>query len=827
MTVFAGTGSIRIPMELTNYAERIPLLVAALVASVSTSVFADDSQPALIQTRFAEAPQITSPTGVSVSPGGVVFVSCDPNGVTNTKRLAGKVVRCEDTDGDGRADKFSTFIDAIDSPRGSCYVGDTLYLMQPPMLVAWQDLNHDGVAETRTTLVTNLGQGLKTGGVIHGPNGVRMGIDGWLYLAIGDQGCLDATGTDGSKATLRGGGVLRVRPDGSRLRALVTGTRNIYDVAVDPYLNLFARDNTNDGGGWGTRLHHLTELADFGYPSLFHNFKHEAMPSLADYGPGSGAGMYYLHEPGYPDDFGDALYSGDFNTGLAIHRRKPFEATFQVRQERFMNSPKNIDIDVDGASRIYCASRQGGSFGYASKPFGHVDLIQPSDRTELAVYPNIDASSDQDLIVHLASRSQVTRVNAMRAMVTRGSRPAFTAGLLALAENTETPLYARVAAVMTLKQIDGRKSHAALAEFYEDPELREFIVRALCDVVDEIDEVSRRICLQGLADKNPRVQLRAIVGLSRSADQEGVSAILALASEQRMGFGANNSTDRTSDGDGEGWSTGHRAVPHTALKALVKLNAVGPLLANIDNKELRETALRGLQEIHSEQVVAALAEKVEATNDEELTKLLLLTLFRLYHREAVWDGTTWWQNRPDFRGPYYNGAPWEHTPEVKTAIEAGFNKASPSDYRDLFQQLRLNRVPERELNLEIDFDEALALLGKQTLSQRDFNLLMNAAIDSTRPVQEQLRIYEYFKDGPLPDSYLNRVQILRKWGEAKATQMITRHSSPSVGQSDWLFHLKPLSDKRPDKKLVPSPISEKPSRLLLEHVGPSQLARCG
>ena len=71
-------------------------------------------------------------------------------------------------------------------------------------------------------------------------------------MAIGDQGCFEATGTDGTKATLYGGGVLRVRPDGSQLSVLLTGTRNIYDVAVDPYLDLFARDNTNDGGGWGT-----------------------------------------------------------------------------------------------------------------------------------------------------------------------------------------------------------------------------------------------------------------------------------------------------------------------------------------------------------------------------------------------------------------------------------------------------------------------------------------------------------------------------------------------------------------------------------------------
>jgi hypothetical protein len=95
---------------------------------------AGDLEPGLQQSQFVTKKHISSPTGISVSPQGVAFVSCDPNGLTNDKRGAGRVVRCEDTDGDGRTDRFSTFVAGIDSPRGSCYVDDTLYLMQSPTL---------------------------------------------------------------------------------------------------------------------------------------------------------------------------------------------------------------------------------------------------------------------------------------------------------------------------------------------------------------------------------------------------------------------------------------------------------------------------------------------------------------------------------------------------------------------------------------------------------------------------------------------------------------------------------------------------------------------
>ena len=580
---------------------------------------------------------------------------------------------------------------------------------------------------------------------------------------------------DGSQATLHGGGVLRVRPDGSQLSLLATGTRNIYDVAVDPYLNLFARDNTNDGGGWwGTRLHHLTELADFGYPNLYKNFAHETMPSLADYGPGAGTGMVSLHEPGFPDDLGDALYSGDFNTGLWIHRRKPYEASFQVQQERFMDSPHNIGIDVDGYSRMYCASRLGGGFGFSVEPFGHVDLIQPEDRTAAAVYPDIHGASDAQLLTHLASRSQVARINAMREMVTRGSKPTFTKGLLALAEDSVSPLYARVAAVMTLKQLDGAKSHAALKGLYQDAELREFIVRALGDVAGEIDATSKEICRQALQDENPRVQLRAIVALARSGDASAASAILPLAKDQKLL--ANDGEHQLDEPDSKGWSAPHRVVGHTALKAVVRLNAVDLLLSKLDVKDLRETALRGLQEIHSEEVVAGLASKVDATKDKELARLITLALLRLYHREADWDGRSWWKNRPNFQGPYYQCATWEQTPAVQAALQVSFLKVDPADYSDLFQLMRMNQVPESDLDLNIKYDEALALLSKQTLTQEELNLLMKAVDDPARAEQERLNIYNYFKRIPLPEGYFHRVHILRMWGEGRAEGKLQRQA---------------------------------------------------
>src|SRR5262245_12244147 len=88
---------------------------------------------------------------------------------------------------------------------------------------------------------------------LHNANGVVVGHDGWLYLALGDHGC-DTKRPEGDRLVLNGGGILRCRPDGRDLHVFATGLRNIYDVALDEDSNVFVRDNENDGGDYMVRV---------------------------------------------------------------------------------------------------------------------------------------------------------------------------------------------------------------------------------------------------------------------------------------------------------------------------------------------------------------------------------------------------------------------------------------------------------------------------------------------------------------------------------------------------------------------------------------------
>ena len=63
-----------------------------------------------------------------------------------------------------------------------------------------------------------------------------------------------------------GGGVLRLKPDGSKLEVYSRGTRNHLDVALNSEDELFSYDNTDDGLGWWTRYTHMVDGGYYGYP---------------------------------------------------------------------------------------------------------------------------------------------------------------------------------------------------------------------------------------------------------------------------------------------------------------------------------------------------------------------------------------------------------------------------------------------------------------------------------------------------------------------------------------------------------------------------------
>jgi glucose/arabinose dehydrogenase len=165
----------------------------------------------------------------------------------------------------------------------------------------------------------------------HATNGIRMGLDGWIYIAVGDYGPPEAKGKDGSKITMRGG-IARVRPDGTELEIFATGLRNPFDIGMDPFMNLFTRDNDdNRAGGWDIRVSHLMQSAYYGYSQHYANFPDEIMPPLGQFGGGSGTGNLYLQDERWPETYRNILLTGDWGRSEVYrHELHPHGATCTV-----------------------------------------------------------------------------------------------------------------------------------------------------------------------------------------------------------------------------------------------------------------------------------------------------------------------------------------------------------------------------------------------------------------------------------------------------------------------------------------------------------------
>lgn len=627
-------------------------------------------------TIFATPPAVNYPVFVSAAPDGTLYVSSDGNGSLDRKPHLGRVLRVRDTNGDGQADEVKAFAPDVDSPRGLVWDQDRLYLLHPPDLSVFIDRDGDGVAEERQTLVTGIGWGFKDRPADHGSNGLELGVDGWLYAAIGDFGFLEATGTDGLKLQLRGGGVVRVRPDGSRLELWADGTRNIVEAAVSPLLDAFTRDNTNDGGGWDVRLHHFSGATQHGYPRLFKNFPDEIIQPLADYGGGSGCGAGWIDEPGIPTRWNNAPFTADWGRDWIYHHGlAPKGATFTASQAEFLKLPRVTDLDVDAHSGIYAASWRGASFTWVGPDVGFIAKATPRGyRSE--PLPDYLSATEAELVRHLESPSHRRRLAAQRALIRRvAGRPAqqdaTLTALTHLAANTEKPLASRIVALFAMAQAySPLEVPAVLGRLAAQSDLAPWVVRALGEVVGP--SVPKALISARLEAPDPRLRKEAAIAVARLGDAASAGLLTRLLSDADP------------------------IVAHAAVRSLVQLKAIDACLAVVDDLEAnqirRRGALRALQSLAEPRVVAGLLQRLDRETDAGRRAGLLTALCRLHFVEGPWKGDSW-GTRPDTRGPLYQPESWSETAAIAAKLKAVFEQANATEAVFIGQELARHRIP--------------------------------------------------------------------------------------------------------------------------------------
>lgn len=142
-----------------------------------------------------------------------------------------RVLRLEDTDGDGKFDKSVVFADKVMFPQGCLWHKGSVYVAGPPSIWKFTDTNGDGVSDKREEWFKG---GTLTGCAndIHGP---YLGPDGYIYWTKGAFDEQTHTLANGRVLKDRAAHIYRARPDGSGLDVIMSGGMdNPVEIAFTP-----------------------------------------------------------------------------------------------------------------------------------------------------------------------------------------------------------------------------------------------------------------------------------------------------------------------------------------------------------------------------------------------------------------------------------------------------------------------------------------------------------------------------------------------------------------------------------------------------------------
>lgn len=142
-------------------------------------------QPGFKIELVAAEPLVQAPVAMAFHPDGSLYVvemrGFMPNvdGKGEDQHI-GRVTVLRDTDGDGKMDRSTVFLDGLQLPRAIALVDDGVLIAEPPNLWFCRDTNKDGVCDEKTLLASDYGSQQNPE---HTANGLLWGLDNWIYSA--------------------------------------------------------------------------------------------------------------------------------------------------------------------------------------------------------------------------------------------------------------------------------------------------------------------------------------------------------------------------------------------------------------------------------------------------------------------------------------------------------------------------------------------------------------------------------------------------------------------------------------------------------------------
>ena len=191
---------------------------------------------------FAAEPDVINPIYMAWDERGRLWVveTVDyPNEFKDGRKGNDRIKICEDTDGDGKADKFTVFAEGFNIPTSMTFARGGIILAHAPEFYFLKDTDGDDKADVREVLFTGWG----VGDTHAGPSNLRYGFDNWIY---GTVGYARFTGSLGGKQHNFGMGVFRFKPDASDIEFLHQFNNNTWGLGFNAAGDVFGSTANNN-----------------------------------------------------------------------------------------------------------------------------------------------------------------------------------------------------------------------------------------------------------------------------------------------------------------------------------------------------------------------------------------------------------------------------------------------------------------------------------------------------------------------------------------------------------------------------------------------------
>ena len=537
----------------------------------------DESQRALIvhegleATTFAAEPMFANPCDMDIDSRGRVWITEGWNYRASKLRPEGDRIQVlEDTDGDGRADKVTTFYQGndVNSALGICVLGDKVLVSCAPNVLLFEDKDGDLKADAKPTVIFSGIAGVQHDHSIHA---FVFGPDGRLYFNFGNAGAqlktadgkpvIDLAGNEVSDKgkPYRQGMVFRCDLDFKNVETLAWNFRNNYEVAVDSFGTMWQSDNDDDGNR-GVRINYVMEYGNYGFVHEatgagwmqgwekarakgasedlrpyyhWHQFDPGVVPNLLQTGAGSPTGICVYEGNLLPAAFHNQMIHCE--PGANVVRAYPvnndgagYKATIlelaSSKADRWFR-PSDVTVAPDGSVFI-CDWYDPGVGGHATgdkpaeKVRGRVYRVAPKG----AKYevPKADFSTAAAAMTALASPNMATRYLAWQKLHSIGADAE--QDLQKMWGGSDTRLRAR--ALHLLAGIEGNaQKYAKLAIEDKDPDIRITGLRIArqhkLDLLPLITPLAR--------DESPQVRRECAIALRGNKSPEAAHAWALLA----------------------------------------------------------------------------------------------------------------------------------------------------------------------------------------------------------------------------------------------------------------------------------------------------------